>query len=82
MFQLHEHSDYSNAPYLDAVNRVKDLVRTNFSLGLSGAAITDHDFLAGHVKFVKEAEKLRKEGKKKLEENPNDEEALRAANFK
>lgn len=82
MIQLHEHSDFSNAPYLDAINRVKDLVRTNFSLGLTGAAITDHEFVAGHVKFVKEAEALRKEGKKALEKDPSDANAKRAAEFK
>jgi len=80
--ELHAHSDYSNAPYLDSVNRVKDLVWENIKLGNRGCAITDHEIVAGHVKFIEEAERARKWGAKKLLEDPNNEMAKVASEFR
>jgi len=81
MIQLHQHSDFSNAPYLDAINRIKDLVHVNFDLGLTGAAITDHEILSGHVRFLNEAMALRKKGESLLLKDPTNPDALRMANF-
>ena len=46
---LHTHSQYS---FLDGASRVEALVRRAAELGMPALALTDHNSVAGAVKFV------------------------------
>lgn len=80
---IHQHSSYSNAStVLDSIIKVEDIAPTAFDLGWSGVALTDHNIMGGHLKFLKSVEQLREEGEKELAVNPNSRDAQRKANFK
>lgn len=80
---LHQHSAYSNAStVLDSIIKVEDIAPTAFQLGWSGVALTDHNIMGGHLKFLNSVKKLREEGQKELKNNPRDLEAKRKADFK
>jgi DNA polymerase-3 subunit alpha len=51
---LHNHSDYS---LLDGASKIKDLVDTAFSMGMSALALTDHGNLFGAMQFYNTAVK-------------------------
>lgn len=59
-FDTHSHSEYSNIRLLDSINKIPDMLITAAKLGMSGLALTDHECLCGHLKWLK-AEKDLKE---------------------
>lgn len=59
---LHVHTEYSNIRLLDSTNKITKMLKYVASLGQKGLAITDHEALSGHVKFIQEVKKLKKEG--------------------
>lgn len=62
-FDNHSHSEYSNIRIIDSINRAGDMIETASKLGMKGLALTDHECLSGHIKFLDEEERLKKEGK-------------------
>lgn len=60
-FEIHAHTDYSNARLLDSVNTVKGLINKARKIGLAGVSITDHEILSGlpEANFI--AEEIQKE---------------------
>ncbi len=60
---LHNHSEYSNIRLLDSINKIPKMIQYVSSLGQTALALTDHECLSGHVKFIKEVKKLKKEEK-------------------
>ena len=62
-FEPHSHSMYSNIRLLDSINRPKDMLLTAAKLGLSGLAITDHEFIGSHVDFLHLEEELKEKEK-------------------
>jgi len=81
MNYIHSHTDYSNIKMRDCIIKTEDSVRKSFEMGGTAAFITDHDTLAGHVKFWSAATKIREEGISKYSKNPTAEN-LRMAEFK
>lgn len=80
---LHQHSSYSNAStVLDSIIKVEDIAQTAFDLGWAGVALTDHNMMGGHLKFLNSVAKLRKEGEEELLKYPTSLEAKRKASFK
>ena len=80
---LHQHSEYSNAStVLDSTIKIEQVAPTAFDLGWSGVALTDHNIMGGHLRFLNSVKDIREAGEQALKENPNDREAQRAANFK
>ena len=80
---LHQHSEYSNAStVLDSTIKIEQVAPTAFELGWSGVALTDHNIMGGHLRFLNSVKDIREAGEQALKENPNDREAQRAANFK
>ena len=67
---LHGHTDGSNYNFRDSIITVEDMIDTALELGHSGVAITDHAVLSKHVKAILYLEKLKKETKEKLDEDP------------
>jgi DNA polymerase-3 subunit alpha len=59
-FDTHNHSEYSNIRLVDCIIKPKALVQRALDLGLAGFAITDHECLAGAVKFNQIQKELRK----------------------
>ena len=51
-FGMHNHTEYSNARLLDAINKVEDLIQYAHDIGLSGIAITDHETLSAHIRVL------------------------------
>lgn len=60
---LHVHSEYSNIRLLDSINKIKDMVLYVSSLGQKALALTDHECISGHIKFLTTIESLKKENK-------------------
>ena len=54
---LHVHYEYSNERLKDSTNRIKDVINICKELGITSIAITDHDILTGHIKFLQEIDK-------------------------
>lgn len=63
MKYLHSHSDYSNIRLLDSTNKVKNMILKVAELGSLGFALTDHESLSGHVKYLNIVCELIEEGK-------------------
>lgn len=59
---LHVHYEYSNIRLLDSINKIPNVLKYVSQLGQNAVAITDHDSLSGHVKFLKQINYLKKEG--------------------
>lgn len=59
---VHSHSEYSNIRLLDSINKIPDMLKTANKLGMKGIALTDHECLCGHLKFLKAEKKLKAEG--------------------
>ena len=79
---LHNHTEYSNLRLLDCINKVEDLIKRAYELGLNGVAITDHESVSGYIKALNHMEALKSKAEKILSENPNDDWALKVKNFK
>ena len=60
-FEIHAHSDYSNARLLDSVNTIKGLISKAQKIGLAGISITDHEILSGLPEANFMAEEIQKE---------------------
>lgn len=59
---LHVHSEYSNLRLLDSTNKIDNMIKYVSNLGQNGIALTDHESLSGHVKFIQAIKKFKKEG--------------------
>ena len=57
---LHVHYEYSNERLKDSTNRIKDVINICKELGITSIAITDHDILTGHIKFLQEIDDYNK----------------------
>lgn len=62
-FDTHSHSDYSNIRLLDSINRIPNMIQTAANLGMHGLALTDHECLCGHLKWLQTEKKLKADGK-------------------
>lgn len=62
-FETHSHSHFSNIRIIDSINKPKDLILGAYKLGYAGITLTDHEALCGHVEWLEEEEKLKKDGK-------------------
>ena len=49
--------------YFDSINKIPDMLLTAHQLGMAGIALTDHECLCGHLKWLKAEEQLKKDGK-------------------
>lgn len=58
---LHTHSDYSNTRLIDSINKIPNMFTTAKELGLSALALTDHEFLGGHLKALEFVSNKQKE---------------------
>jgi len=61
-FEVHSHSEFSNARLLDCVNKPEKLIQRAKEIGLSGIAITDHECLSVGVRANKIAKELKDTG--------------------
>lgn len=61
--ETHAHTEFSQLRMLDCIVKVDDLIKHAFSLGLKGVAITDHESVSGHVKFIQTIKKLKETNK-------------------
>lgn len=61
-FGTHNHSEFSNIRLADCIIRPEELIKTANDLGLKGVALTDHECLSGHVKFVEAYKKMKVKG--------------------
>lgn len=60
---LHAHSDYSNIRLLDSINKIPQMIEYVSSLGQKALALTDHESVSGHVKFIKAVKELKEKNK-------------------
>ena len=85
-YSIHCHSEYSNLKIIDSINRYERTVDYAWDLGLSGAAMTEHDTVSGAVKYIDVYEKkLEKEWRNlhpEAEELPSYKEISEELSFK
>lgn len=62
-FDNHSHSEFSNLRLIDSINRAEDMILTAYKLGMKGIALTDHETVSGHVKWLNAEKELKKVGK-------------------
>ena len=62
---LHARSDYSNTRLIDSIIKIPNLIDVSHELGMGAIALTDHEFLGGHLKALEYL-------KKRQDENPDD----------
>ena len=62
-FDNHSHSEFSNLRLIDSINRAEDMILTAHKLGMKGIALTDHETVSGHVKWLNTEKELKKVGK-------------------
>lgn len=60
---IHNHSEISNYRFKDSTIRIEELIDRAIELNYSGVAITDHEALSGHVRFLHHYYDLQKNGK-------------------
>jgi len=60
---LHCHQEHSNLRFRDSVNKVKDMILHVDELGNRSMALTDHDALSGHIKFLNTVKELKSKDK-------------------
>lgn len=61
-FDTHSHSEYSNIRLIDSINKIPDMIKTAAKLGMKGLALTDHECLSGHLKWLQTEKKLKEKG--------------------
>ena len=61
-FDTHSHSEYSNIRLIDSINKIPDMIKTAAKLGMRGLALTDHECLSGHLKWLQTEKKLKEKG--------------------
>ena len=60
--ETHAHSEFSQLRMLDCIIKVSQLIKQAASLGLSGVAITDHESVSGHVRFIQTIKSMKSSG--------------------
>ena len=60
---LHTHHEHSNLRFRDSVNKIKDMILHVDGLGNRSMALTDHDALSGHIKFLNTVKELKSKDK-------------------
>ena len=58
-FDTHSHSEYSNIRLIDSINKIPDMIKTANRLGMKGIALTDHECVSGHLKWLQTEKKLK-----------------------
>lgn len=58
----HAHSEYSNIRLLDSINKIPQMMKTAYRLGMKGLILTDHECLGGHVKWLQTEKQLKDSG--------------------
>lgn len=48
--------------YFDAINKIPDMLKTANKLGMKGLALTDHECLCGHLKWLQAERQLKENG--------------------
>lgn len=48
--------------YFDSINKIPDMLTTAAKLGMNGLALTDHECLCGHLKWLKAEKALKEKG--------------------
>ena len=48
--------------YFDSINKIPDMLKTAYQLGMYGIALTDHECLCGHLKWLQAEKKLKEDG--------------------
>lgn len=61
-FDTHSHSEYSNIRLIDSINKIPDMIKTANRLGMKGIALTDHECVSGHLKWLQTEKKLKEKG--------------------
>ena len=63
LINCHTHGEYSNLRLKDSTNKIKDVILyVANKLGQSGFALTDHEMLGGHLKFMSTVNELKRNG--------------------
>ena len=62
-FSIHNHSHFSNFRLRDSTNKPEEIIDEAVRKGLSGIALTDHETVAGAVKFFDHYYKLKEQNK-------------------
>lgn len=60
--ETHAHTEFSQLRMLDCIVKVPQLIKQAASLGLSGVAITDHESVSGHVRFIQTIKSMKSSG--------------------
>ena len=61
---LHNHSEYSNLRLLDSTNKAENMIDyVANTLGQQGFALTDHECLSGHIKYLNTVKEMKAKGK-------------------
>lgn len=60
---LHVHSEYSNIRLLDTTNKIANMIKYVDEMHQTALALTDHECLSGHIKFLKTVKELKKDKK-------------------
>ena len=60
--ETHAHTEFSQLRMLDCIVKVPQLIKQAASLGLSGVAITDHESVSGHVRFIQTIKAMKSSG--------------------
>jgi len=60
---LHCHSEYSNIRLLDSINKIKNMVEYVNQLGNRAMALTEHESVSSHVKFLNIVKELKSKEK-------------------
>lgn len=61
-YSIHVHDVASNALFLDALSKPKDLIKRAVELNYSGLCITNHATVSSYIDYLKERDKLKKAG--------------------
>lgn len=61
-YSIHVHDQASNALFLDALSKPKDLIKRATELNYSGLCITNHATVSSYIDYLKERDKLKKAG--------------------
>ena len=61
---MHNHSEFSNLRLLDSTNKFEKMIDyVANTLGQQGFALTDHECLSGHLKYLTTAKEMKAKGK-------------------
>lgn len=60
--ETHAHTEFSQLRMLDCIIKVPQLIKQAADLGLAGIAITDHESVSGHVKFIQTIKEMKSSG--------------------